>query len=44
MTGGQAHHTPLHGDDQKFPKKKGKNLYDVLMICAPPKIKLQPVL
>jgi len=44
QTCGQAHHTLLHGADQKFPKKKGNISTDELMIRAPPKTKLQPVL
>lgn len=44
QTCGQAHHTLLHGADQQFPKKKGNISTAVLMIHAPPKTKLQPVL
>lgn len=42
-TCGREHHTLLHGAEMQFPKQKGKNFSEVLLLRAPLKTKLQPV-
>ena len=43
-TCGKEHHTLLHGAELQFPKRKGKNFSQVLLVRAPTQTKLLPVL